>query len=766
MTDRLNAAQAALNAGRRDEAVEHLAAALTEDPARNVQVYRVLVVQLYNAGRFAEAEAWAAKGLERHPRDYDLLNTRGVLLRKLRRQPEGAVLLEQAIKLQPKNLAAQQNLGNVLLDMREWAKAEAVFQKLTRLEPRNSEFHRQLGRALARQGKTEQAMMRLRQAVNVKRDSVDAWLDMIGVLNDEFRNTEAEEVIEKALAQLPGEPRVLEAKALVMRRMGYLARCEAFLEEMLPANPDAGWIHYQLGMVVADRDRERANYHLEKAYTLEPQKLDYAAALVESWERTRGGDEGASIEKAYRLAKTLLPRKLEFTDAINKILSDVFIRVCDFDAADAVGDFETLGRSWAAHGRHTALLKQLARVRGHEDRLELVEQHRIWGRLQETSAARRPIKRLPPRPADGKIRLGFMSSDLRQHPVGYFAMPLFDHVDPRFEVYVYSYNQGNEDPAQRHIASKIKAYRWWRDIGVYEAAGKIAEDQLDILMELGGSTHMNKLEVMSYRPAPLQASWLGYPHSAGLATIDYFVCDPYSRPTRDEYLVEAPLMMPKTWLALGQQFFVDRHQIEDSLPSDRNGFVTFGTANNPHKYTRQVLRQWARVVKAVPGSKFAFIRPEGSGEGFRSNIEAQFALEGVSADRLIWRPVRGAHLPHYNDVDISLDPFPLTGGTTTTESLWMGVPLVSMVGEAFYERLSYSILSNAGYGDLCAKTLDEYLELAVKLAADTDRRKAFRASIRDQLRQSPLGQTEQFAKDFYEMVYRAVTERPGLKKSA
>jgi predicted O-linked N-acetylglucosamine transferase (SPINDLY family) len=761
MSDHLTAAQGALQAGRRDEAITHLVAAVTENPQRTIQVYRALVVQLYNAGRFAEGEAWAARGLERHPRDYDLMNTRGVLLRKLKRQPEAAQQLEQAIKVRPKDLAAQQNLGNVLLDLREGGKAEAVFTRLVRADPRNSEYQRQLGKALARQGKIEPAMMRFRQAVSVKRDNIDAWLDMVGALNDDFRSAEAEAVLDKAIAQNPSEPRLLEGKAMVMRRAGDSARCEAWLTELLPTNPDAAWLHYQLGMLVGDRERERANTHLRRAHQLEPAKLDYATALVETLERTRAGDEGGHIEEAYQLALTLLPRRLEFTDGANKIMSDVFTRVADFDAIDAIGDFRTLGRSWASHGRHTALLKQLARVRGEEDRLELVEQHRIWGREAEATAARRPIQRPPPRPRDGKVRLGFMSSDLRQHPVGYFAMPLFDHVDPRFEVYVYSYNTGREDAAHRHIASRIQAYRWWPDISTHAAAQAIADDNLDILIELGGSTHMNRLEVMAYKPAPVQASWLGYPHSAGLSTIDYFVCDPFSNPTKPEYLVETPLVMPKTWLALGQQFFSDRNAMEPEPPSARNGFITYGTANNPHKYTRDVLRQWARVVAATPGSKFAFIRPEGSGASFRRNIAAQFAHEGVTEDRLIFHAVRGAHLPFYNQIDVSLDPFPLTGGTTTTESLWMGVPLVSLVGEAFFERLSYSILSNAGLGDLCARDLDAYVRLATELAADEPRRRALRAVIRDQLRASPLGQTERFAADFYELIHGAVTRRAG-----
>lgn len=764
MSDRLAAAQAALNAGRRDEAIEHLIAAVSEDPARAVQVYRALVVQLYNAGRFAEGEAYAAQGLQRFPRDYDLLNTRGVLLRKLRRQAEAIPLFEQAIKLNPKALAAQQNLGNVLLDLGEAARAETVYTKLVRTQPRDPEFQRQLGRALAKLGRIDPALMRLRQAIALKRDSVEAWLDLIGVLNEELRNAEAIETLDKALEALPGNQRLMEARVVLLRRSGQTKQALAYLEGLLTSHPDDAWIHYQLGVMLTDQDRPRANMHLARAVELEPGKLDYATSFIESLERTRDAQEGAHIERAYRLALPLLARSNEFNEAATKILTEVFVRVCDYDAMDAVGDFKSLGRAWAKSGRHTALLKQLARVRSDEDRLELVEQHRIWGREIEAAAARRTIRRPPPRPRGDKIRLGFMSSDLRAHPVGYFAMPLFDHIDrDRFEVFVYSYFTGQEDAAMRHITRQVAAYRWWPDIGVGEAAERIAEDQLDILIELGGSTHMNKLDVMAYQPAPLQASWLGYPHSAGLAGIDYFVCDPYSKPARPEYLIETPLVMPHTWLALGRAFFSDHTEINPELPSERNGFVTFGTANNPHKYGREVLRAWARVVAAVPGSKFAFVRPEASGESFQRNITRYFAEEGVSADRLIWRAVRGAHLPHYNDLDVTLDPFPLTGGTTTTESLWMGVPLVTLVGEAFYERLSYSILSNAGLGDLCARSLDEFQALAVSLAADTERRRALRRTIRDDLRKSPLGQTEQFAKDFYDMVFQAVTERPGRK---
>jgi predicted O-linked N-acetylglucosamine transferase (SPINDLY family) len=271
---------------------------------------------------------------------------------------------------------------------------------------------------------------------------------------------------------------------------------------------------------------------------------------------------------------------------------------------------------------------------------------------------------------------------------------------------------------------------------------------------------------MAWRPAARQASWLGYPHSAGLSTIDYFVCDPYSAPPRRELLIEEPLVMPHTWLALGRAMFNDTHPIVEELPEARKGFLTFGTANNPHKYSREVLRAWARIVAATPGSQFAFVRPEGGTPSFRKNVLAEFAAEGVEESRVVFHTVRGAHLPLYNEIDITLDPFPLTGGTTTTEALWMGAPVVSLRGEAFHERLSYSILSNAGLGDLVAGDLDEYFQIAMKLVADRDRRADLRRTLRERIKASPLGRTEDFARDFYDMVARAVAEAPAVRASA
>ncbi len=272
---------------------------------------------------------------------------------------------------------------------------------------------------------------------------------------------------------------------------------------------------------------------------------------------------------------------------------------------------------------------------------------------------------------------------------------------------------------------------------------------------------MNKLEVMAWKPAKICASWLGYPHSAGLSTIDYLLVDPFLLPPDPELLIEKPLVMPRSSITMSEQAFPDSYKAAPVIPLRRNGFVTFGTANNVYKFNAEMLRAWAAVMVRVPNSRFVFVRPEVGAEIVANNLRAYFEAEGISADRLEFRAVSGTHMQHYNDIDIALDTFPQTGGTTTCEALWMGVPTVTLVGEALFERLSYSILHNAGLGDLCATTTTDYIDIAVALAADSDRLQSLRTGLREQLRAGPLGQTEAFARDCYDLVARTVEQDTG-----
>ena len=328
MDERLLRADGLLKAGKVSESCDLLMELVNDAPDQPANVYRVLVVQLYNLKRYEDGAAMAQRGVERHPREFVLWNTLGVLLRRLQRYEEALKALDQAQKLDPKSLAPLTNRANILNDMANGPAAEAAFIKLSRADPRNPEYHRGLARALLAQKKYDAAFARCRQAIALKKDYVDAWLDWSGGEASRGDLTKALEVTEKAIAAAPGEPRLLESKAALLRRLGQFSAAEAFLTELLPKHGDEAWLAFTLGGVIGDQDRQRANAYLLRATELDPGNAEYLTALMESYERSRHGDEGANIEAGYQLLVKMLDENAHpKSPKHNKVYNELLIRV-------------------------------------------------------------------------------------------------------------------------------------------------------------------------------------------------------------------------------------------------------------------------------------------------------------------------------------------------------------------------------------------------------------------------------------------------------
>ncbi|MCW5760377.1 MAG: tetratricopeptide repeat protein, partial [Phenylobacterium sp.] len=373
MVDRLAAAKAAAAAGRREAAVAELEAAIAEGPQPAV-VWRMLAAQLFGLGRMEDAERRAAEGLTAHAGDYDLTNTRGVALRRLKRLPEAVAALETAVAMRPGFPAALQNLGNALMDARRSARAEEVYRELMRLDPAEPGHVWRLGRALWQQDRIPAATEAVRSSLAMDPDNVDIRLDLSTLLTNSPLPADAVTVLEDGIRRQPTERRLLEAKAALLRRTGRRAEAQGFLDAVETLIPGAAWTHYERGRLIADSDRRAANAELQIAHDRAPHDSGYALALAEGLSRDRSPTEGASLDKAYRLALEALPRN---TDPGAKILSEVLARACDFEAVKRVGGFREMGRAFASSGRHSAFLEQIPRVASDADRLELLEQHRM-----------------------------------------------------------------------------------------------------------------------------------------------------------------------------------------------------------------------------------------------------------------------------------------------------------------------------------------------------------------------------------------------------
>jgi protein O-GlcNAc transferase len=719
--------------------------------ANDLQIARAQALGLSGAGQHQAAIDLLLPFHAKASKDPDLTNMIGVLYKRAGQWDKAAKLLKQADALNPKVTTAAYNLGNLFDVTGDPEKALHWYREVLRRDPKLPDVWRLVGRQYSALGQSDKACGAFRRAFDLAPDNLHIAAYLVQALQRAGQLDQAQAIVAQLRAKRPTDPDVVIIDARLAFRSGDAARGVALLRALLVLVPGHMAASLQLATIIGDGDRRAVNAVLETALAANPRNYDVLERLIESLARSRYDDEAAHITRAYQLAKRLMA---DFPDRIldaGRSLRTILMRVLDEDRMAQTGDLSQLLPKWQAAGMLSWVHYELGQVQTIEDRIALVEWHRTWG--QRASARITPVTPLAqPALAGGrKLRIGLMSSDLRLHPITYFALPLIEGFDrDSVALYCYSFNETAPDALQKHIAGQVTAFRHWPKRPDAQVAEGIAADGLDILFELGGSTAMNKLEVMAYRPARLGASWLGYPHSAGLEQIDLVLTDPYITPPDPRLLIERPFQMPETWVSLSRLFAP--HDIAPDLPQDRQGgVISFGTANNPYKYTPACLDAWAEVLRAVPNSRFVFLRPEAGVAAFQQGARDAFARRDVAPDRLDFIGVRGDHMRHYNRIDIALDTLPHVGGTTTCESLWMGVPTISLVGLGFPERLSYSNLSNAGLGDLAVFTRADYVAKAVELAFDTTRRRALRHGLRAQIAAHPLGQPDRFTRHFYDL---------------
>jgi len=348
----------------------------------------------------------------------------------------------------------------------------------------------------------------------------------------------------------------------------------------------------------------------------------------------------------------------------------------------------------------------------------------------------RPAPR-DPRP-DRRLRIGYVSGDLRFHPVGYFLDKVFAaHDASAVEIYCYA-NTVTSDA----ITDRLRAasHQWRVIAGLPDEAvvAQIRDDGIDILIDLAGHTDMNRLLMFALRPAPVQVSWLGYFGTAGLGAIDYTLMDKASVPPGDErWFREAIARLP-----YGRFCYQPHAEAPEPAapPVCRRGYVMFGSFNNIAKIGPDVVQLWARVLDAVPRSRL-LLKWTSLGEArARHRLVEAFAAAGIAEDRLELRG-KSPHremLGEYGDMDLALDPFPFGGGITSCDALWMGVPVLTLPGDRPASRQTLGFLQSLGLDDLVAASPDDYVAKAAQWAGDADRLAELRRTLRPRMAAAPL----------------------------
>jgi len=359
---------------------------------------------------------------------------------------------------------------------------------------------------------------------------------------------------------------------------------------------------------------------------------------------------------------------------------------------------------------------------------------------------------LDSRLADRPLRIGYVSADLKRHPVGFFLLPVLQAHD-RSQVRSVCYATRHADD-ELAVDLRAAADEWVQAEALDDdaLAARIRADRIDILVDLSGHTAHHRLLVFARRPAPVQATWLGYFDTSGLSAIDYLVTDAWEAPPgRDERFVERVLRLPSGRFAYRPPAYAPPVAAAPERP------VVFGSFNNLAKLTDPVAAAWAQILHAAPGSRLLLKWPTLADPHVAEAIRHRFAGHGIAADRLDLRGASAhpAMLAEYADMDIALDPFPFSGCLTTVEALWMGIPVIALTGGRPVARQSAAILWRLGLDDLVAESGPEYLQRALALAADAPRRAGLRAGLRGRMAQSTLLDGRAVARDL-ETAYRSM----------
>jgi predicted O-linked N-acetylglucosamine transferase (SPINDLY family) len=718
-------AMARQQAGKLHEAEALYRQILAQNP-RLAEVHNNLGNALKAMGRIDEAGQSYRHALSIRRDIPQIHNNLGTILHEQGTYEQAMASYREALKLKPAYPEAHYNLGNTLQKLGDFFEAVASYRDAIRHWPSYAEAHYNLGNALAAMSHRDEAIAAFRHAVWLRPNYPDAWNNLGNELAAARRYGEAVAAYKQAIAQRPGGADLWNNLGNALRDSGRHNEAIEAYRHALSLRRDFAEALYNMGIALGEMDR-----------------LD------------------ESIE-AYRHAWQMRP---SFADAYHNL-------------AIALKDAGQLEEAISCF-RRALSLKPDSKIAGdlaytlnfiEEDPRKVREETRRWNErfarpffpAAPTFENDRTVDRTSAGSAEPRLRIGYVSPDFREHPVGRFMLPLLaNHDRSRFQVFCYT-DLHHADWLTDQIKPRVDVWHTTIDLSDEQLARLIHDDRIDVLVDLTMHMRGSRLLAFARKPAPVQATYLAYCGTTGLGTMDYRLTDPYLDPLstssgqapgsftaqgegRDDAIYsEKSIWLPQTYWCYEPSAKAPE---PGPLPALAIGHVTFGCLNNFSKVSRKSLTMWAEVLRAVPNSRLVLYSPEGR---HRQGVQDLLRFNGVDPSRLefvaLLFPIE-KYLERYRKIDIALDPYPYPGGTTTLDSLWMGVPVVTLAGRSAISRSGVSILSNLGTPEWIGHTPEQYVEIATRLAGDPAGLQAIRQSLREKLRSSPLMNAPQCARD-------------------
>jgi predicted O-linked N-acetylglucosamine transferase (SPINDLY family) len=732
----------------------------------------------HQAGRLADAKALYSRILSRQPKHADALHFMGLLACQIGQSEAGIALMQESIAAYPSPIYYN-NLGNALRDAHRLDDAVVVYRRAVELKPDYAEAHNNLGNALRETGDAAAALTSCARAIELRAGYAEAYNNLANALKDLGHLDGALIAYGKAIDANPAFAEAHLNLGVALQAKGHADAALECLRESVKLAPQLAAAHEKLASALMHRGDiaggiesyrrvteltpESAQAHntlgnalngaarvpdavpcYERAIALEPDFADAHHNLANALKRL------GAPERALAYARRAIELRAD-TPSFHNNLGTILADLGQPDAAlaayrDALALNPDFGES------HTCVLfgqsyvpnwsaqTHLADARYFGERMSArATPYTRWPALSDSRAPTLASRRSRP------LRVGFVSADLRKHPVGYFFESVLAQLDrARIEPIAYS-NALHSDELTARIKPRFALWRHVAEMDDAALAQRIHDDRIDVLVDLSGHTGRNRLPMFAWRPAPLQVSWLGYFATTGLAQIDYVLADPHVVPPGEEaQYTERIWRLPDSYLC----FTLPTQPIAVApLPALANGGFTFGCLNNHKKLNDDVIAVWSRILHGAPHSRLLLKNHQLGEPSIARETLARFAAHGIDEARLLLEgpSSREQYFSTYDRVDLALDPFPYPGGTTSVEALWMGVPVLTRRGDRFLSHLGEMVLKTVGLAHWIATDTEDYIARAVAAASDLSTLSALRAELRERVERSPLADAPRFA---------------------
>lgn len=628
------------------------------------------------------------------------------------------------------------NLVNCYNESNFSAAVEAA-QKFIKTFPRHPIGHKVLGASLVKVDRTIEAIPHLQKCVSLDENDAEAHCNLGAIYSDIGKYAEAEFHCRCAIKINPLYSRAFNNLGTALQHLGRLAEAEESFRLALHISPDFSAAHCNFGALLARRNNFIAAEESFRNAILHNKKFSEAYCSL--------GAVQMELNKLYEAKRNLLisiSLKPNFPEAYNN-LGITLKRLGEIkEAAQAYKTAITLNPLFLK------AFSNLLLTMNYLSDMPVQEHFKLSCEFGNTASRLSKFKficwpNLTKRPS--KLRIGFVSADLRNHPVGYFTQALLSKIDKtKFELYAFNNNPLDDDLS---IQLKKDFSRWFniRHLSDLESALLIYENKINILIDLSGHTAGNRLGVFPYKPAPVQATWLGYFSSTGVREIDYIIGDSIVTPISDQnYFTEKIWQLPDTYLCFTPPPY--DLQVND-LPALNNGYITFGCFSNLTKVNDSVISTWSRILNLVPTSKIMIKTSQLDDHKVRRNLIEKFSSFGIHKSRLILegQSSRLDYFKSYYKIDMVLDTFPFPGGTTSVESMWMGAPVLTIRGQRFISRNGETIAINSGQSHWIASSIEDYISKACKFSNEIDSLALLRRDLRAKIIKSPTFNADLFS---------------------